>query len=167
MGFKFNSKTLGIGLACCVLFGVFAIAVPAQSGPSVGDQIDLSSFRNRKGRSLAEALQQHSVALLVLVDPGCASCVTTKDSLAALRQRVGLTRIAYYVVIISDGSDTQKCFDFADSLKLEAESFVWSNHEVKAPASLLTMTKPSHLQVTPEGLVVEKWLGTPAKDATP
>jgi len=38
--------------------------------------------------------------------------------------------------------------------------------EVKPPASLLTMTKPSHLQVTTEGLIVAKWSGTP-KDSAP
>ena len=85
--------------------------------------------------------------MLVLVAPTCSACTETKDSMDALRERVQKTQIAYFVVIIPDGSETQKYFEFAHSLKLETESFVWSNLEAKPPASLLTMTKPSHLQV--------------------
>jgi hypothetical protein len=161
------SKYRRILISLCALFcvsGVFSHA-KAQSGPAVGETVDLLSFRSRSGQTLAEALKKHQLAMLVLVDPNCGACTSTKDSLDELRERVEKTRIAYFVVMIPDGSDAQKYFDYTDSLKLGAESFVWSNANAKPPTSLLTITKPSHLQVTAEGLIVEKWLGTPAKDA--
>jgi len=138
----------------------------AQSGPAVGETIDLKSFQSRSGSTLFEAMKQHSVAILVLVDPNCSTCVSVKDTLRSLSERVEKSRIAYYVVMIPDGSDPQKYFSFADSLKLDVESFVWSNADAK-PGSLVMMTKPSHLQVTNEGLIVEKWSGVPQNTGTP
>jgi hypothetical protein len=68
--------------------------------------------------------------------------------------------------MIPDGSDPQKYFSFADSLKLDVESFVWRSANAK-PGSLASMTKPGHLQVTNEGLIVEKWSGIPQNTGTP
>ena len=170
MKFSSNRKHRRIVIGLCALFcvsGVFAQAKAQglSTGPAVGETIDLLSFRSRSGQTLAEALKKHSLAMLVLVDPNCSTCTTESASMNALREGVEKTRIAYFVVMIPDGSETQKYFDFADSLKLGTESFVWSNANAKPPASLMTMTKPSHLQVTTEGLIVQKWFGTPAKDS--
>ena len=165
MKFSSNRKQFRIVIGLCALFCVSGVfEARAQSGPAVGETVDLLSFRSRSGQTLAEAVKKSSLTMLVLVDPNCGTCTTTKDSMEVLRQKVEKTRIAYFVVMIPDGSDPQKYFEYADSLKLGAESFVWSNANAKPPASLLTMTKPSHLQVTTEGLIVEKWIGTPAKD---
>jgi hypothetical protein len=163
MPFSSNRRIL-IGLfAFFCVSGIFANA-KAQSDPPVGETIDLLSFRSRSGQTLAEAVKKNSLAMLVLVDPNCGTCTSTKENMDALRAVVEKTRIAYFIVMIPDGSDTQKYFDYADSLKLGAESFVWSNADAK-PAALLIMTKPSHLQITSDGLIVAKWTGTPAKDA--
>ena len=167
MKFSSNRKHRRILIALCALFcvgGVFAHA-KAQSGPEVGETIDLRSFQSRSGQTLAEAVRKNPLAMLVLVDPNCGSCTATKDSLGALRERVETASIAYFVVMIPDGNNTQRYFDFADSLRLGTESFVWSNTAAKPPASLKTMVKPSHLQVTAEGLIVEKWLGPPQNNA--
>jgi hypothetical protein len=169
MKFRSNRKPYKTLIALCALLvsGVFANikAQEVSAGPAVGETVDLLSFRSRSGNTLAEALKQYSLAMLVLVDPNCGSCTATKESMNALRERVEKNRIAYFVVLIPDGSETQKYFEFADSLKLGTESFVWCNSAAKPPAALLTMTKPSHLQVTSEGLIVEKWFGTPPKDS--
>ena len=153
---------------CLVLLCVTPALAHTQdpAGPAVGETIDLKSFQSRSGRTLFEAMKEHSIAMLVLVDPNCGDCTQVKDTLRALRERVGKTRIAYYVVMIPDGTDAQKYFSFADSLKLEVESFVWSNPAAK-PGSLASITKLSHLQITNEGLVVEKWSGVPQNTGTP
>lgn len=167
MKFSSISKHRRIVIGLCAFFcvsGVFAQA-KAQSGPAVGETVDLLSFQSRSGQTLAEALKKHSLAMLVLVHPNCSTCTTTKEGMDALRARVQKTQIAYFVVMIPDGGETQKYFEFADGLKLGTESFVWSNANAKPPASLMMMVKPSHLQVTREGLIVEKWFGTPPKDA--
>ena len=150
----------------CVTAGL-AHAFNQDPAASAAEEIlDLKSFQSRSGRTLAEVMKGHSVAMLVLVDPNCGACTEAKDSLRALRERVQTTEIAYYVVMIPDGSDRQKYFSFADSLKLDVESFVWSNADAK-PGSLALMTKPSHLQVTNEGLIIRKWSGIPEKTGTP
>ena len=153
-----------------VLCLVFLCAGMAEAqdtaGPAVGETVDLMSFQARTGQTLFQTMKQHSLAMLLLVDPNCGDCTAVRDSLLALRERVEKTGIAYFVVMIPDGSDPQKYFSFADSLKLEVESFVWSNVNVK-PGSLASMTKPAHLQITTEGLIVQKWSGIPQNTSTP
>lgn len=151
---------------CFVVFCSGLAQAQNLAGPAVGETIDLKSFQTRSGLTLFEAMKQHSLAMLVVVDPNCGTCASVQDSLRALRQRVEKTRIAYYVVMISDGTDAQKYFSFADSLKLDVDSFVWKNPDAK-PGSLVSMTKPAHLQVTNEGLIVEKWSGIPQNTSTP
>ena len=136
------------------------------AGPAVGETIDLKSFQTRSGITLWQAMRQHSIAMLVLVDPNCGDCANVQDTLRALRERVEKTRIAYYVVMIPDGSDPQKYFSFADSLKLDVDSFVWNSTDAK-PGSLASMMKPAHLQITNEGLIVQKWSGIPQNTSSP
>ena len=149
---------------CLVVFCAGLAHAQDPAGPAVGETIDLRSFQTRSGVTLFDAMKQHSIALLVLVDPNCGTC--TQDSLRALRERVGKTQMAYYVVMIPDGSDPQKYFSFADSLKLDVDSFVWNSTEAK-PGSLGAMLKPAHLQITNEGLIVQKWSGIPQNTSTP
>jgi hypothetical protein len=68
--------------------------------------------------------------------------------------------------MIPDGSDLQKYFSFADSLKLDVDSFVWNSTDAK-PGSLASMVTPAHLQITNEGLIVQKWSGIPQNTSTP
>lgn len=141
-------------------------AVQTQDGPALGEFLDLKSWRDRKGRTLAEAYSGHSLALVALVRPNCDTCLKTSDAMQTLQARAGKANIAYYVLMIPDGTDAQTYFSYADSLKIDAESFVWSNADQKPPASLLTMPVPSHLLLTNEGLVVNKWNGTPSSVST-
>ena len=156
---------LFIALALVVFCAGFAHGQDA-AGPAVGETIDLKSFQTRSGLTLFDAMKQHSLAMLVLVDPNCGACTNVQDTLRALRERVEKTHIAYYVVMIPDGSDPQKYFSFADSLKLDVESFVWNSTNTKA-VSLASMTKPAHLQITNEGLIVQKWSGIPQNTSSP
>ena len=137
-----------------------------QDGPAVGDTIDLLSWRDRKGRTLAEVNGRRSLALVAFVTPNCDSCAKTKDAMQTLRERAAKANIAYYVLMIPSDTDAQQYFSYADSLKIDAESFVWSNADVKAPTSLTTMPVPSHLLLTNEGLVVNKWTGVPSSIST-
>ena len=132
-----------------------------QSGPALGDTIDLKSWSTRDGRTLAQEMKTHSLAMILLVNPSCGTCTNAKDGFRTLRENVAQPGIPYFILMMPDSSDAQKYFSYADSLRLEAESFVWSSKESKPPTSLATMAVPSHLLVTNEGLVVNKWPGTP------
>ena len=151
----------------CATGGLVHATTQDPPAPPVGETIDLLSFRSRSGRTLADVMKQHSLAMIVLVDSNCSTCITSRDSLKALREAVEAAKIPYYVVMIPDGTETGKYFTIADSLKLGAEAFVWSNAAAKPPVSLAAMTKPSHLHVTWEGLIVKSWAGIPEKIGTP
>jgi len=153
-------------VALCVTGGLTHATTQDPSG-TAGETIDLLSFRSRSGGTLADAMKQHSLAMVVLVDPNCATCTMSRDILSALQQRVEESKIPYYIVMIPDSTDTDKYFAFADSLKLGAPAFIWSNPDAKPPVSLTMMTKPSHFHLTSEGLIVKKWAGIPEKDGTP
>ena len=132
-----------------------------KTGPALGDTIDLRAWSTRDGRTLAQVIKGHSLAMILLVNPSCGTCADAKDGFRTLRERAGKPGIPYYVLMIpAESTDTQKLFSYSDSLKLGAEAFVWSSKEMKAPTTLATMAVPSHLLVTNEGLVVEKWPGT-------
>jgi glutaredoxin len=137
-----------------------------QDGPALGDTIDLLSWRDRKGRTLVEVNGKRSLALVAFVTPNCDSCAKTKDAMQTLRERAAKANIAYYVLMVPNDTNAQQYFSYADSLKIDAESFVWSNADVKAPASLTTMPAPYHLLLTNEGLVVNKWTGVPSSVST-
>jgi len=141
-------------------------AAVQDAGPAVGDTIDLKSWSDRKGRTLAEVNGRRSLALIAFVSPNCDTCAKTKDAMDSLRERAGKANIAYYVVVIPNGADPQSYFSYADSLKIDAEAFVWSNAEAKPPVTLSTMPAPFHLMLTNEGLVVNKWAGVPSSVST-
>ena len=135
--------------------------VQDRTGPALGEKIDLTSWRTRDGRALAEVIKGRSLAMVLLVNPSCGNCTSAKESFRTLRESVGNPGIPYFVLMIPESSDLQqKYFTYVDSLKLDAESFVWANSQARPPASLATMAVPSHLLVTNEGLIVNKWPGT-------
>ena len=151
---------------CLIVFCAGLAHAQDMGGPAVGETIDLKSFQTRNGVTLFDTMKQHSLAMLVLVDPNCGTCANMQDTLRALRERVEKTHIAYYLVMIPDGTDPQKYFGYADSLKLDVDSFVWNSTDAK-PGSLASMMKPAHLQITNEGLIVQKWSGIPQNTSTP
>ncbi len=151
----------------CLLAVGFVTALPAQTNVQDGiEVIDLRSWRDQKGQTLADVNQGRSMALVLLVSPNCDTCAKAKTSIEDLRERAKKAGMGYYVLMIPDGTDTQKYFSYADSLKIDAESFVWSNADVKAPASLTTTPAPYHILLTNEGLVVNKWAGVPSSVST-
>jgi hypothetical protein len=112
-------------LAAGFVFVLQSQTVHAQAVVQDGAEvIDLRSRTDRKGRTLADVNQGHSMALVVLVKPNCDTCAKAKDSIDALRERAKKAGMGYYVLMIPDSTDTEKDFSYADSLKIDAESFV-------------------------------------------
>ena len=154
-------------LGLCLLAVGFVTALRAQDGTEV---IDLRSWRDQKGRTLADVNQGHSMALVVLVSPNCNTCAEAKNSIENLRQRAEKAGMGYYVLMIPDGTDTQKYFSYADSLKIDADTFVWSSTDVKASATLTALPVPSHILLSTdrfEGRITDKWAGVPPSDSIP
>ncbi|HEX7335113.1 MAG TPA: hypothetical protein VF290_26665 [Pyrinomonadaceae bacterium] len=158
------SKYIAVSLFVLCLLGVGVVA-EAQTNVQDGvEVIDLRSWRDQRGRTLADVNQGHSMALVVLVSPNCDTCGKAKNSIESLRERAKKAGMGYYVLMIPDGTDTQKYFSYAASLKINAESFVWSNAGAKASPTLATMPVPSHVLLSTdrfEGRIVNKWNGVP------
>ena len=156
-------------ILCAVTAGL-AIALQAKAIAQDAEIFDLRSWSDQKGRTLADVNQGHSMALVLLVSPNCDTCAKAKPSLDALRERAQKAGMRYYVLMIPDDTDTKKYFSYADSLKIGAESFVWSNAEAKASATLATMPVPSHVLISTdrfEGRIVNKWAGVPPGTSIP
>ena len=164
-----NRHRLPIVLCLLVLFVTVLAApqrlaqeqTPAAAAPV--ETIDLLSWKSRDGRTLAQAMQPQSLAMLVIVDPACEACTKSKDSLRAFKERVEESKIKYFILMVPSDNDTSKYLAFADSLKLDAEVFVWSNSEAKPSAPIATMPAMSHLLISSEGGVANKWSGIPPK----
>jgi hypothetical protein len=166
-----NKRRLLLALCVAVLCLSAPIIGPQDSSalaqdPAVAavvETIDLTSWQARDGRTLAQVMKSQSLAMMVLVDPNCGDCTKAQSSLRDLRDRVEGSKIKYVILMIPTETDVTKYFAYADSLKLDAEAFVWSNSEAKPPAAVTTMSAPSHLLVSSEGGIANKWAGIPAK----
>ena len=164
------SKHIAFGF---VFLCLLSVGVTAQAQTNVQDGvevIDLRSWRDQRGRTLADVNQGNSMALVVLVSPNCDTCANLKNSIENLRERVKKAGMAYYVLMIPEGTDTQKYFSYANSLKIGAEAFVWSNPDARASATLTTMPAPSHVLLSTdrfEGRIANKWTGVPPTDSIP
>ena len=158
------TKHIAVSVVLCALAIGVSIALQPRASAQDAEIIDLRSWRDQKGRTLADVNQGHSMALVVLVSPNCETCAKAKNSIEALRERAKKAGMGYYVLMIPDGPDTEKYFSYANSLKISAESFVWSNADAKASATLTTMPVPSHVLMSTdrfEGRIVDKWAGVP------
>ena len=158
------TKHISVSFVVICLFAVGLIA-QAQTTSDGIEVIDLRFWNNQKGLSLAHVNEGNSMALVALVSPNCDTCAKSRNAMEELRERAKKAGIAYYVLMIPDGTDTNKYFSYADSLKINAESFVWINPEVKASPTLTAMPVPSHVLLSVndryEGRIVNKWAGVP------
>ena len=161
---------------CALAIGlVIAVQARAHTETSLQDGqtqevIDLRWWTDRKVRTLADVNQGHSMALVIIVSPNCYTCTTQKGSIELLREHAKKAGMGYYVLMTSAPTDVEKYFSFVDSLKLDVESFVWSNPEVKASATLTKMMIPSHVLMSTdrfEGRIVKTWEGIPLSANVP
>lgn len=164
------SKQIALSYVVLCLLAAGLIARAQTTVQDGSETIDLRSWRDQKGRTLADVNQGHSMALVMLVSPNCDTCAQSKTAIEALRARAEKAGMGYYVLMIPSSTDTQKYFSYAESLKIDAESFVWSNADVKASTSLATMPVPSHILLSTdrfEGRIANKWAGVPSSDSIP
>jgi hypothetical protein len=79
-------------VALCVAGGLTHASTQDPAGTAT-ETIDLLSFKSRSGGTLAQVMKQHSLAMVLLVDPNCATCASSTDTLRALRDRVEQSKI--------------------------------------------------------------------------
>lgn len=155
MGWYYDSQPLSGG------FDFSARREGPASGPLIGERIDLAIPKERNGRPLGEAARGSSFCMIAIIDPHCAACKVATTQMRGIERRLRTPGIPYFVVMLSDSSDSASYFQYASSLGVSSsETFVWDMLEAPVPSSLSQMIVPSHLLLSKDGIVVNKWPGT-------
>lgn len=128
-------------------------------GPNTGEKIDLTRLRAKDGRSLAAAAGKRPL-MIAAVNPECGMCRLAADEMIHLRAKMAAMGVDYYVVSFSEMNSQTNFFDYADSLKVGAPTFLWDAEADAPPESLVVMGTPSHVLLNPDGTVIRVWPGS-------
>lgn len=132
----------------------------ASSGPTIGETIDLKVPKGRDGRSLAEVVGNSPFCMIAVVDPHCPACKAAESEMSGVNNRLTNAGIPYFIMILGSTNSASEYFAYADSLNLSSKAFIWRTDESQPPPSLHEMVIPSHLLLSRDGVVVDKWPGT-------
>jgi hypothetical protein len=130
-----------------------------ETGPFVGDRIDLENLKGPDGKSLAASIAEQP-AVIVAVNSGCGMCRTSADEMSEIRKRLKPAGIEYYLVSFAPSANPADFFAFAYSLNTGAPAFSRSTGEGNPPKRFTDMLTPSHFLVGRSGLVISKWPGS-------
>jgi hypothetical protein len=128
-------------------------------GPDIGAKIDLTRLRMKDGKTLSSVVGKRPV-VLISVNPACAMCAIAKDEMSYLREKLSSMDIDYYLVFFASETPKADFFQYSDSLKVGAPSFLWNFEAGQPPESLVVMTNPSHLLLNRDGTVIRVWPGS-------
>ncbi|MEK6336541.1 MAG: hypothetical protein AABM67_16560 [Acidobacteriota bacterium] len=140
-------------------FNMLRTAETEWRGPDIGARIDLTRLRMKDGKTLASVVGKRPV-VLVSVNPACAMCGIARDEMRYLREKLSNMDINYYPVFFASETPNSDFFQYSDSLKVGAPSFLWNIEAGQPPESLVTMTNPSHLLLNSDGTVIRVWPGS-------
>jgi hypothetical protein len=135
-----------------------------ETGPKVGERIDLDRLKGPGGKSLADTIGERP-AVIVAVDPLCGMCRESADEMRDIRTRVAPSGVQYYLVAFSTPTTPSDFFKFADSLNTGAQACLWSTNEGEPPRQLSEMLVPSHFLIDRNGVVIKKWPGSSATES--
>lgn len=131
-----------------------------ETGPVLGERIDLENLKGPDGNSLANTIGEHA-AVIVAVSPECGMCSKSADEMSEIRRRLEPAGVRYYMVSFEPAPLPADFFKFADSLNTGAPAFLRSINGGNPPAPrLVTMLVPSHFLVDRGGVVIGKWPGS-------
>lgn len=127
-------------------------------GPKFGERIDLTQLKGKDGTSGPDPGKKE-LLMVVAVDPGCKMCEVAADEMRHVRDKVALMEIPYYVVSFEPTEDSQKFFQYCDSLNLDVPAYLWAKKE-QPLTSLSKMVAPSHLLLDKNGVIIRSWPGS-------
>jgi hypothetical protein len=128
-------------------------------GPDIGSKIDLTRLRMTDGKTLASVVGKRPI-VLVSVNPDCAMCRIARDEMSYLREKLSSMDINYYLVFFASENPQSDFFEYSDSLKVSAPSFLWNADQGPPPESAFKMVNPSHLLLDVDGTVIRVWPGS-------
>lgn len=129
-------------------------------GPELGDKIDLARLRTKKDKTLASVVGPR-VFMLVAINPTCAMCKLARDEMIYLRTELARLNVDYYIVSFTSSVDRRlDFFNYADSLRVGSQSFLWNLEDGPPSESIFLMNNPSHLLLDQNGTVIRVWPGS-------
>ena len=129
-------------------------------GPNVGDKIDLARLKTKEDKTLASVVGPRPF-MLVAINPTCAMCKLARDQMIYLRTELSRLNVDYYIVSFTSSADRQPdFFNYADSLKVGGQSFLWNLEDGPPSESIFIMNNPSHLLLDQNGTVIRVWPGS-------
>ena len=129
-------------------------------GPDLGDKIDLARLRTKEDKTLASVVGPRPF-MLVSVNPSCAMCKIARDQMIYLRTELSRLNIDYYIVSFTSSVDRRlDFFNYADSLRVGSQSFLWNLEDGPPSESIFIMNNPSHLLLDQNGTVIRVWPGS-------
>ena len=129
-------------------------------GPELGDKIDLARLRTKEDKTLASMVGPR-LLMLVVINPSCALCKVARDEMIYLRTELSRLNVDYYIVSFTAPADRRvEFFNYADSLKVGVQSFLWNLEDGPPAESIFIMNNPSHLLVDQNGTVIRVWPGS-------
>lgn len=131
----------------------------AETGPAIGERIDLENLNGPDGESLAHIIVEQR-AVIVALNSGCDMCKTSADEMSEIRRRLKPAGVEYYLVSLATSTVPADFFAFADSLNMGAPAFVRSTNGENPPKRLTDMLTPSHFLIDRHGVVIRKWPGS-------
>jgi hypothetical protein len=129
------------------------------SGPHPGAKLDLSGFVNSDNRQLANVAGMEQPFMLVLVDPRCALCRESADSIRRISTALREMGCNYYAVSFNPNASPSKINAYMGSLGIHGKAFAWSRQSVPLD-SFAQMVTPSHLLLSADGTILETWPGS-------
>jgi len=129
-----------------------------ETGPRIGERIDLENLKGPDGNSLAETIDRP--ALIVAVNRGCGMCRTSADEMNEIQRRLKPAGVQYYTVSFGTSPTPAEFFKFADSLNRGAPAFLRSMNEGNPPKQLTAMLVPTHFLIDRNGVIISKWPGS-------
>jgi len=131
----------------------------SESGPRIGDRIDLTQLKGQDGRSLGSMIGERPV-LIAAVDPQCKMCKIAADQIIYVSNAVAEVGVPYYFASFTSSVSAPEFFAFTDSAPIHVPSFFWPVGTQGPPERLFRMTVPSHMLIDRSGTIIRLWPGS-------
>lgn len=128
------------------------------TGPRIGEQIDLTKLINSEGNTMASIAGTKPI-MIVPISRSCAMCKIATDQIRDVRERVQRFGVQFFPVLVTPSKQVSSFFSYATSLNIGSSAYIWSSEYSPPPESLLTIIVPSHLLLDHTGVVLGKWPG--------
>lgn len=132
-------------------------------GPREGEKINLTQLRNENADPMPLS-PENPLKLLLLADPKCRMCRSSKDLFDRVRADANANGIEFFAVSFAGNSPKDEFFNYARGLCDPGNAFFSDEQKSLNGLALRQMVVPSFLLIDNRGIVVRRFPGG-SKDA--